>query len=84
MARRRSESELRHHHVPGKNVLIEPIDEGDLEVFHPVCRSKVLILDVEMRRGRKHGTSICTMFVRAICKTCDKYVYLRLGADGCN
>ena len=80
---RSSESALRQRHVPGRNVLVERLDEGDLEVFHPVCRNRVLILDLELRRARK-GSDGCTLFVRAICKTCDKYVYLRLGADGCN
>ena len=53
----------------------EPFDEGDLDVYHPICRTRILITRMETRRGRENRQP--TLYVEGICQTCDCYVYLQ-------
>lgn len=53
----------------------------DIEVFHPVCRSRVLILLLEIRRGSSGLNQY--LYVEGICPRCDTYVYLSLSQVSC-
>jgi hypothetical protein len=52
-----------------------PITAGDIEVFHPECRTRILIIELAVRR-RKDGVSF--LYVEGICKRCDRYVRLQM------
>jgi hypothetical protein len=48
----------------------EVVGLGELEVFHPACRTRILITD--LFRGQE------TLTFEGICATCDTYVRLEL------
>lgn len=60
-----------------KDGVVVPIDEGDIEVFHPVCRSRIVILTIRLCRVGS-GNGELQLYVTGICKRCDRYVYLSL------
>lgn len=49
------------------------LDEGDIELYHPVCRTRVLIVDLSITRS---GDKNVKLQAEGICPTCNKYVYL--------
>ena len=51
------------------------IDEGDIEIYHPACRSKVLIVSLSVARKQDGATQL---YCEGICPTCNTYVYLAL------
>lgn len=49
------------------------LDEGDIELYHPDCRTRVLIIDLTLTRT---GDKNVKLQAECICPTCKKYVYL--------
>lgn len=56
----------------------QPIDAGDIEVYDPRCRSRILLTRVEMQRDARR----MWLYVEGVCKTCDRYVRLRMINSG--
>ena len=61
----------------GERVERTVIDAGDLDVFHPLCRTKILITEFEIQYGR-----IPSLHIEGICPTCDCYVHLKMKRSG--
>lgn len=56
-----------------------PITAGEIEVFHPDCRTRVLITELAVRR-RKDGVSF--LYVEGVCPRCDRYVRMQMVDSG--
>ena len=58
-------------------MLQEVFSEGELEVYHPRCRTRVLLLEIEVRRSTERPY----LAVEGICQRCGCYVHLRFHAE---
>lgn len=54
------------------------LDAGDIEIYHPRCRTKIVITTLELRRTAKNPY----LYVEGICEKCDRYVRLELHEGG--
>lgn len=63
----------------GKAVPHAALDAGDIEVYHPSCRTKIIITTLELRRTKDNDQFL---FVEGICEKCDRYVRLALRESG--
>lgn len=56
----------------------ERLDAGDIELYHPRCRTKIVITTLELRRNVNKPY----LFAEGICEKCDRYVRLELHEGG--